>query len=277
MFRKTIFWLHLTCGVSAGLVVAMMSFTGALLMYERQIVAWVDRAQYAEGEELGERRTVRELLAAVEAQSPGFAPTAITVRTDPRAPVAFSAGRDATWLANPYTGSVGAPGGQRVRSFFENVEGWHRWFNASGDGRASARAITGAANLAFLGLVLSGLYLWLPRVAKWAAFKTRLLFNPKTESGKARDFNWHHVLGIWSALPLAVIVASAVVFSYPWANALVYRSVGEEPPVRGAGRAGGGAAPREDARLPVRARESAAAAADANATSDWGASHRRLS
>ncbi|HZF27790.1 MAG TPA: PepSY-associated TM helix domain-containing protein [Gammaproteobacteria bacterium] len=96
------------------------------------------------------------------------------------------------------------------------------------------RAITGASNFAFLFLVLSGIYLWLPRAFKWAAFKTRLKLNPRAESGKARDFNWHHVFGIWSALPLAVIVASAVVFSYPWANDLVYRSVGEAPPQRGA-------------------------------------------
>ncbi len=86
----------------------------------------------------------------------------------------------------------------------------------------------------FLVLVLSGLYLWLPRVGKWAAFRARLLFNAQATTSKARDFNWHHVFGIWSALPLAVVVATAVVFSYPWANTLVYRSVGEQPPVRGA-------------------------------------------
>ncbi|MEQ9563053.1 MAG: PepSY-associated TM helix domain-containing protein, partial [Woeseiaceae bacterium] len=40
--------------------------------------------------------------------------------------------------------------------------------------------------------------------------------------------------GIWIAIPLAIVVASALVFSYGWANALVYRLAGEEPPVRGA-------------------------------------------
>jgi uncharacterized iron-regulated membrane protein len=49
-----------------------------------------------------------------------------------------------------------------------------------------------------------------------------------------RDFNWHHVFGIWSAVPLAIVVATAVVFSYPWANDLVYLSVGEQPPRLGA-------------------------------------------
>jgi uncharacterized iron-regulated membrane protein len=89
----------------------------------------------------------------------------------------------------------------------------------------------------FLFLVLSGMYLWLPRVWSWATLKVRLLFNPLAVSGKARDFNWHHVFGIWTAVPLAIVVATATVFSYPWANDLVYRSFGEEPPVRGRGPA----------------------------------------
>jgi uncharacterized iron-regulated membrane protein len=66
-----------------------------------------------------------------------------------------------------------------------------------------------------------------------------LLFNAKAATSKARDFNWHHVFGIWSAVPLAVVVATATVFSYPWASDLVYRAFGEEPPVRGGGGRGG--------------------------------------
>jgi uncharacterized iron-regulated membrane protein len=283
MFRKTIFWMHLCCGVAAGLVVAMMSVTGVLLTYERQMVAWADRDHYADAATSVERRPLTEQLAAVQQHSPSFAPTAITVRDDPRAPVAFTAGRNGTLLVNPYTLSVAEQGGERLRSFFETVEGWHRWFNATGESRATARAITGASNLAFLFLVLSGMYLWLPRVLKWAAFKTRLLFNPKAESGKARDFNWHHVFGIWSALPLAVVVASAVVFSYPWANDLVYRSVGEEPPARGAPR--GVPGPTGNAGAAANAPSAAPAASgpdgalrDAGAPvrpSDWGASGER--
>ena len=47
---------------------------------------------------------------------------------------------------------------------------------------------------------------------------------------KARDFNWHNVIGVWSAIPLAIVVAGAVPISYPWASNLVYRLVGDTPP-----------------------------------------------
>ncbi len=233
MFRKAVFWLHLSCGVSAGLVVLMMSATGVLLAYERQILDWADRPHSAAPPTSHERLPLAELVAAATRERPGFRPNAIAIRNDPAAPVTLAAGRAGALLVDPYGGTVREPGATSLRDFFETVENWHRWFNVSGERRATARAITGACNLLFLVLVVSGLYLWLPRIWRWAAFRTRFLFNSKVASSKARDFNWHHVFGIWSALPLAVVVGSAVVFSYPWANDLVYRAVGEQPPVRG--------------------------------------------
>ena len=40
--RKIFFWLHLTAGTMAGIVILIMSVTGVLLMYQRQITAWAD-------------------------------------------------------------------------------------------------------------------------------------------------------------------------------------------------------------------------------------------
>jgi len=66
-------------------------------------------------------------------------------------------------------------------------------------------------------------------------FKTRLLFVSNPPDSQARDFNWHHVFGIWCAIPLLFIVATATVFNYSWANNLVYQIYGEEVPQRGRG------------------------------------------
>ncbi|HEY8518715.1 MAG TPA: PepSY-associated TM helix domain-containing protein [Gammaproteobacteria bacterium] len=238
MLRKIVFWAHLVCGVAAGLVIAMMSLTGVLLTYERQILAWADRGDYEPPPQPAERLPIETLLGAVKLHAPDFEPTAITLARDPGRPASVTAGRNDTLLVDPYRGQVLGRGAEGLRSFFQAVTGWHRWFNASGENRALARAVTGASNLAFLFLILSGLYLWLPPAFKWVAFRTRLWFNPYAKTAKARDFNWHHVFGIWSAIPLAVVVATAVVFSYGWANALVYRAFGEEPPAGRGGRGG---------------------------------------
>jgi uncharacterized iron-regulated membrane protein len=235
MLRSTIFWIHLICGVTTGLVVLMMSVTGVLLTYERQIVAWAERAEYPAPVPGAQRLPLEDLVVAAKLRRPEFNPTTIMLRNEPDAPVTLGAGRSGSLLVDPYSGTAREPGAQRLREFFSATTGWHRWFNAAGDNRAIARAITGASNLVFLFLILSGMYLWLPRVFKWAMFKARLSFSAENTTSKARDFNWHHVFGIWSAIPLAVVVATAAVFSYPWANDLVYRAVGEAPP-----RAGGG-------------------------------------
>jgi uncharacterized iron-regulated membrane protein len=131
-----------------------------------------------------------------------------------------------------------------MRQFFSTMTSWHRYVAMTGDKRATGRAITGASNLAFLFLVVSGVYLWWPRSLRWSNFKSVLLLKWPA-SGKARDFNWHNVLGFWSALPLAIVVASGAVISYPWASNLVYRAAGEAPPVAAAGR-GAGPAPAGD-------------------------------
>ena len=233
MVRSTIFWIHLVCGVVTGLVVLMMSITGVLLTYERQMLAWADRTTFPAPAPDAQRLPLERLVEAAKRHRPELVPTTIQLRNEPDAAVVLAAGRSGSVVADPYSGAVSDPGAAGLRSFFGAVTGWHRWFNATGESRATARAITGASNLAFLFLILSGMYLWLPRVRKWAAFETRLLFNGKATTAKARDFNWHHVFGIWSAIPLAVVVATATVFSYRWANDLVYRLAGEEPPRSG--------------------------------------------
>jgi uncharacterized iron-regulated membrane protein len=44
--RRILFWLHLSAGVSVGVVVLTMSVTGVLLTYEKQMLAWADLRHY---------------------------------------------------------------------------------------------------------------------------------------------------------------------------------------------------------------------------------------
>src|SRR6185312_12849638 len=80
---------------------------------------------------------------------------------------------------------------------------------------------------------------WLPRKWSWRNVKATLLFRGGL-SGRARDFNWPNVIGIWCAVQLFLIVLSGVVMSYPWANNLSYRLTGSESPAPGDGSRGEG-------------------------------------
>jgi len=248
MFRKIIFWTHLVCGLAAGLVVFMMSFTGVILMYERQINEWAAEQHYVPAEEQGQRLPLEQLLAIQRTTQPDMRPTTLVITNDPGAPVALRAGRAGGASLNPYTGEAMETGSPRLDAFLNAVTGWHRWFNVEGEGRATARQVTGISNVIFLFLVVSGVYLWLPSIWKWALFKARLVFRREYPDSKARDFHWHHIFGIWAAVPLFFVVYTGAVISYPWAANLMYMAFGAEIPQApaqggGGGPAGGAAAP----------------------------------
>jgi uncharacterized iron-regulated membrane protein len=71
--------------------------------------------------------------------------------------------------------------------------------------------------------------MWWPRSWTPQAFRSVAWFRRRL-NGRARDFNWHNVFGIWTAIPLFFVVLSATVISYPWASNLVYRIAGSGPP-----------------------------------------------
>ncbi len=255
--RSLVFWLHVATGLAAGTVVFVMAATGALLTYERQIVDRADASVRRVEAPAGTRILPLEaLVARVRAARPDVVPTGLTITADPRTAVALTLGREGVLYANPFTGAPTGEGSRSARKFFRAVTEFHRFLGADGDSRRIGRAVTGSANLAFFVLVVSGLYLWVPRTFTAKRLRAVSWFR-RGLSGKARDFNWHHTIGLWIALPLLVIVGSGAVMSFDWANDLVYFLAGDaapgDPPRPGppggsaAGRGGTQPAPAFDA------------------------------
>jgi uncharacterized iron-regulated membrane protein len=233
--RKVVFWLHLFSGLIAGLVIAVMSFTGAVLAFENEIVGWAERdVRRIEAPAATTVLRLDEILAKARAAAPeGSKPSGVTVSRDPREAVAVNFGRDGgVYYVNQYTGAVIKPASERTHDFMHLMVDWHRWLALSGDNRPLGKAVTGACNLAFLFLALSGLWLWWPRAWNARILRPSLWF-VRGASGKARDWNWHNVIGFWSLPVLIVLTVSGSVIGYRWAGNLVYRLAGETPPAQG--------------------------------------------
>jgi uncharacterized iron-regulated membrane protein len=229
--RTVVFWCHLACAIAAGAVIFVMSSTGVLLMYEKQMLAWSDASALPPPSAADTRLTAETLVEKVRTAYPDLSVTQLTIRSG-GAPASVTATGGRTLLVDPSTGAVLGDASPRLRAFFRRVTEWHRYLALSGDSRASGKAITGAANLVFLFIAASGVVLWWPRVWTRRALGAVTIARWRHASSRARDFNWHNALGFWSAVPLVVVVASATVISYPWASDLAYRVAGEAPPPR---------------------------------------------
>ncbi len=236
-----------------------MSVTGVLLTYERQLIAWSDCHFRSVPPRPGAARLPVETLLGTPAARP--------IRTSPRrrSPSGPRRMRRSRWpcpqrtlYVDAYTGALlgegiadRAPGDERAARLapLDRRRG-RGTAGRSRDHRLVQRHLPVHRRLRHLPVV--------PAQVDVAAGQGGGRSSTARARGKARDFNWHNVIGIWSAVPLFIVVISAVPISFPWGNALVYRAVGED--AAGAARTSGRAG-RARAVPPARARRRAGRAA----------------
>lgn len=225
--RTVFFWIHLSVGIAASALILLMSVTGVLLGFERQSIAAIDGTVTVPPAHGLARLAIDSVLTRHAIDRTDVA--SVVVRAEPDRPltIRFRDRERAALLVDPWRGTtIESPPPGKGQAFFSALRRWHRWVGATGtEWRTRFRAATGAANLAFLFLVLSGLYLWWP--SKWTKQRLVATTVPRLRAtGKARDFNWHHSFGFLAALPLALIVASGVFISYQWPGRLLDRYLG---------------------------------------------------
>jgi uncharacterized iron-regulated membrane protein len=231
--RKVIFWLHLLTGTMAGSVILVMAVSGALLAFEPQIVEWSERELRVVPAPAADAKRVDldTIVAEARGAHPEGRPTLVTVRAEPRSSVRVAFGREGALYLDPYTGAaLGAS--SKLADALHVVDDWHRWLGS----REIGRPFTGVCNLAFLGMAISGVYLWWPRPTRRGALKVVAVPSFRLR-GRARDFNWHNSIGIWCAPVLIVITLTGAVMSYQWASDLLYRLTGNVPPPPASGPA----------------------------------------
>ena len=245
--HRCIFWAHLAVGITVGLIILVLAVTGLLISFETQIVDQVERAMVREKAN-GDTTplTAGEMIAAFEKAGIEGRPSFLSYTAHPDAPVAFLVDKGNQHLFHPTTGEYLGKGAVRTRQFFKTVLSIHRWLTLPseqpGPWKDIGGHITGAGTLGFLFLLVSGLGIWVPKKLTWKAFKAVLTIQPRLK-GRARDWNWHNVAGIWASPFILTICLTGLIMAYPWANQLLFQSFGEKPPEkreRGSGGPRGG-------------------------------------
>jgi uncharacterized iron-regulated membrane protein len=229
MLRKCLFWSHLVVGICTGVIVFIMSATGVLLTYEKQIIDW-DEARYSVVASQGEQTlTTDQVLNIIREKHPEENHIYIHWFRKKGRAIPVWAG-NYRYLLSPYSGEVLQTGESTIVELLHFITDLHRWLAMELEEDSFAKEITAYSNLFFLLLIVSGAYLWIPRRIRWSSIKSHLLFKNKTKNIHAKHFNWHHVFGFWAIIPLFVIVATATLFHFQWANEIIYSAYSEEAP-----------------------------------------------
>ncbi|MBA4360182.1 MAG: flavodoxin [Pseudomonas sp.] len=246
MLKKTLFQLHWFFGISAGLVLALMGITGAMVSFEDEILSVLNPSVLQVEKQVAGVLPPAELVEKIEGAS-GKKVAMLWVETDSgnAARVSFTPPpgerRGEMRYFDPYTAQfMGEATGQ---DFFGLMLQLHR-FLAMGD---TGRQITGACTLILVFFCLSGLYLRWPR--QWKNWRAWLTLDWKK---KGRSFNWdlHSVAGTWCLVFYLLSALTGLSWSYEWYNKGLTQLLSDSPQnerVRGGrGPAPSGPAPTAD-------------------------------
>jgi uncharacterized iron-regulated membrane protein len=225
--RKALFQVHLWTGIALALYILVMSLTGTVLIYRRELSkAFSGEPRVLAGP--GPRMTGDELRQAARRAHPGYE---VTQLFEPRKPdqaveVWLSRGpQKMQRLFNPYSGEdLGAS----LQAGFRFV----LWLADLHDnllfGRAG-RLSNGVGSVCVTLLTISGIVIWWPGINKW---RRSLIIDWKANPWR---LNWslHSAFGFWSIAFVIMWGISGIYLSYPAPfNDLVDFISGPEPQAR---------------------------------------------
>ncbi len=218
--------LHGWLGISAGLILAVVGTTGALMSFEPQILRLLNPGTLVITPESRPLLSPAELYQRVSAARPEAAIRTLTVSGLPDRPaqvVYAQAGNprgDAVWV-QPYSGEL-LPA-VRGEQTFHVIEDLHRKLLAD----ALGKALTGAAALVLIFMALSGLYLRWSRRPRgfrgWFMLRSGL-------TGRAFLWQLHAVGGTWVLILFLFSAGTGLSWSYDWYKAGIYQVLGADLP-----------------------------------------------
>src|SRR5882757_8311535 len=219
-FKKITRFLHLWLGLGAGLVVLVVALTGSIMVFQEELepVLFSKTLKVDPGPE---KLPLDSLLKVAKKEFPKKKINQAKLFYEKNRSLIVTFGKkeeDADMkivFIDPYTGRVLGKGDYN-HQFFMVVKNLHRYLLAGETGKI----ITGLSCCIFIVLLISGLVLWWP--ANKNALKQRFRIKWKA-SAKRVNWDLHAVTGFYSSFFLLIISCTGLVWSYQWANNLIFR------------------------------------------------------
>ena len=238
LFRK----IHLWLSVPFGILITLICFSGAMLVYEKEITEWCRPDLYFVQTVKELPLPMEELMEAVAATLPeGTSITGVTISPDSQRAyqVSLSQPRRASLYVDQYTGEV--KGGNVRLPFFDAMFRLHRWLmgsaqSASG-GMSVGKFLVGLSTLLLVIILLTGILMWLTNRRKPLTKSLTISFT------KGWPRFWHdlHVAGgIYATILLLAMSLTGLTWSFGWYRTGFYSLFGVEASSEGGHGHGGG-------------------------------------
>ena len=229
-FMKKIFrQIHLWLSVPFGLIISLICFSGAMLVFENEVVELTRHELYYVKKVETVPLSVDRLLEEVELMLPdSVSVTGINVFSDPERAwqVNLSKPRRASVYVDPYTGEI--KGKYERPAFFVTMFRLHRWLldSMKADGGVFwGKMIVGVSTLLFAVVLISGIVIWWPRTRK--ALKNSL----RISVGRGFRRFWYdlHVAGgMYALFFLLAMALTGLTWSFGWYRTGFYKVFGVE-------------------------------------------------
>ncbi|MGV3704932.1 MAG: PepSY-associated TM helix domain-containing protein [Arcticibacter sp.] len=219
VFYRISAWLHLWLGLISGIVVVIVSLTGAALTFEEEWRYLFQPYQHAESQ--GRSFLPPSVLADSVKKAyhlPGV--SAVMYRGKDRSAVVPWYRDRANLLVNyvdPYTGK--ALYSQRLNDDFFRimiVGHYELWLP-----RKIGKPIVAYSTLIFVITLITGMVLWWPK--KWTKRSRNQSFLIRFKASfKRLNYDLHNVLGFYSLVVALVLALTGIVYGMEWFNNAVY-------------------------------------------------------
>ena len=226
IFRK----IHLWLSVPFGLIITLVCFSGAMLVFENEANEWFRRDLYYVETVKGSPLPMDKLLEKVATTlTDSVSVTGVSISSDPgRAyQVSLSKSRRASLYVDQYTGEV--KGKSERSGFFMFMFRMHRWLldsmNPGNEGIFWGKMIVGVSTLLLVFVLISGIVIWWPRTRK--ALKNSLKITA-TKGWRRFWYDLHVAGGMYALIFLLAMALTGLTWSFPWYRTAFYKVFGVE-------------------------------------------------
>lgn len=233
-FRKIIGQIHLWLGLITGLVVLIVSITGCLFVFQKEISDLIQKETFfvkppTSVVTLPYSTLLKKAEQALGKDHPvNFSTTYkdkehawefMTYKAgDPKALTYFgSIDYYESVFINPYTGAV--TGLHDYKYDFFNIVKFIHWSLLLND--TYGQNIVGYSTLIFVFMLITGMVMWWPK--KWSKTNINKSFKVKWKAGFKRViYDLHNVSGFYVMLITLVLALTGMVFAFKWFQTTVY-------------------------------------------------------